>query len=163
MSLPAIAGLNDSNYFVDASSWGIVGATIENHQLGSGLADDAVGTILNSSGTGQIQSEAGNPNVTVPVGDYYITTNTNSYASNDPQLYNRGLGVIANFTLEGSIVIGGNTEYIWKAVASSPDSNGFIVTAHDASPNYMRFWNGDPALPNNTAPGVTINSMNLRG
>jgi hypothetical protein len=156
MSLPAAAGLTTTQV---SSVWG---AEFNNNGLYQGTYfDDAVGS--------RMDSETGNnPNWVsfTMAGDN--TQNKTVYITSDSNTLNQKALDLepdpnVNFTLEGSIETALGTEYIYKAILTAGQGlNEFNVSGTSTETYYVRFWDGDPAIPNNTAPGVTINSMNLR-
>ena len=152
MSLPAALGLTTTQA---SSVWGDAGFVITNLFTGT-YGDDALGSILNSADNmGEATFIQFCP-FTLPTGSFYLTSDRTNMADN--------INMTGNFlyTELGSIETVVGTEYIYRGDFAGETSVHEILSSNPV--HYLRFWDGDPTLYSggNTAPGVTINSINLR-
>jgi len=144
-SLLAITGLSD-DMLTHASTWNDAGFDIANYTMGA-RADDALGSIINSANSGSDYVGLSFNGVSIPIGDYYMTSSVSSYSGSDPVISHDQGDSTASYV--GPIVTPLGTEYVWKFTvpAGVTNASGFNGGTNSSS-YHVRFWNGNPTIVN---------------
>lgn len=139
-SNPSAAGLTDTQI---ESVYGDPTFFISNLFQGA-YADDAVGSKIDATGGGIMGVHTQHGGGTIPVGDYYITSDVTNLT--ESYLSTGGVAFKIHFIEEGSIVTAYGTEYIYKATVAAPTTLEDILNSKGFDAMFIRRWDGDPAI-----------------